>query len=178
MVDNFFTCLVNMDGSGLMKLLHPDFTDEDEEGKTSYSEMQVMCGELDDMRRVMERALVPGASLLDVMTAVFAIDGEKLDDETRRMIKEAENTEEGKKVRDESVAAIKEVKKIARQEVTDEQQTLKINSLKINGQNAKLAFTVMVDEKCEYNYWDLTKVDGKWLIKKSRSTSKADAEAE
>ena len=54
-----------------------------------------------------------------------------------------------------------------------EAKTVKIDSIKIDGNTARMIFTVTVDGVLEYNVWDLVKVDGKWLMKKTRSSKSA-----
>ncbi len=170
-ISDFFQATADMNGAGIMKLLHAEFTEEDASGVSGYAEMKQACADLDAMRKVIDKATAPGATLQDVIAAVFAIDGETLDKDTIDTIKKIENTAEGEKLLKESVAAIREMKKVYRQETEKERDSVKIVSVKVNGGNARMIFTVQAEEKTEYNIWDMVKVDGRWLLKKAKSTT-------
>jgi hypothetical protein len=169
-LDDFFTCIAGFDGTGVMKLLHTEFVDEDDEGKAGYDEMKEYCGHLDMMGSVLKKTTAPDATLLDVVTGIFSIQEEKLTDDKIKAVKEMENTPEGKKLKAEYVSALQEMKKMSIEETMAEARSVKIDSIKIDGNTARMVFTVTVDGVLEYNVWDLVKVDGRCLLKKTRSS--------
>ena len=170
-ISDFFQATADMNGAGIMKLLHAEFTEEDASGVSSYAEMKQACADLDAMRKVFDKATAPGATLQDVISALFAIAGETMDKDNPDIIRKIENTAEGKKLLKESVAAVMEMKKIYRQKTEKERDSVKIISVKIDGTNARAIFTVQTEGKTEYNIWDMVKVDGRWLLKKAKSTT-------
>jgi hypothetical protein len=95
---------------------------------------------------------------------------EKLTDDKIKAVKDMENTPEGKKLKAEYVSALQEMKKMSIEETMAEARSVKIDSIKIDGNTARMVFTVTVDGVLEYNVWDLVKVDGRWLLKKTRSS--------
>lgn len=172
-LDDFFSCIAEFNGTGVIKLLHPEFVDEDDEGKADFEEMKEYCGQLDMMGRVFKKATAPDATLLDVVMGIFSLQEEKLTDDEIAAVKALENTPEGKKLKAEYVSALQEMKKMSIEETMAEAKTVKIDSIKIDGNSARMVFTVTVDGVLEYNVWDLVKVDGKWLLKKTRSSKSA-----
>jgi hypothetical protein len=62
-----------------------------------------------------------------------------------------ENTPEGKKLKAEYVSALQEMKKMSIEETMAEARSVKIDSIKIDGNTARMVFTVTVDGVLEYN---------------------------
>ena len=130
------------------------------------------------MRDIITRASDPDASLLTVVTAVFELYPELMDDESIAVINDLEKTGQGRELRDKTRETLNSFMDIYKDSCDKELKSLKIESVAITGENAKMFHTVQDSEgKMLRTESDLVKVNGKWLFIKQTVTEISGSES-
>lgn len=162
-------CQMEMNGTQMLALYHPAYTENDSEGKSiSYAELKEETAELDAMRKVIEKATLPDADLLAIVTAVFVLNESELTPELRASISELQNSAEGKKLAAESAKTLEEIRRIYLESVEDVWKSCKILSVTVEKDSARINCRMKnsnIDRLADYTF-DLIRVNDKWLIKK------------
>ena len=161
-----------MDVRGVLTLCHPEYVEVAADGeKFTYSSLQEMIPEYENMRKAILKGTAPGAGLLDVICAIAALDDDQVTDDVIKLCREMENTQDGKKLLEESRKALSAMHKEYLAHVDKESSSVEIQSVSIDKDNAVLIFSAIGADsgKKEETTLKMVKVDSKWLIKESIS---------
>ena len=160
---------MEMNGSQMLTLYHPAYSETDSEGKNiSYAELKEEMAELDAMRKVIEKATLPDADLLSIVSAVFVLNESELTPELRASISELQNSAEGKKLASESAKTLEEIRRIYLESVEDVWKSCEVLSVIVEKDSARINCRMKnsnIDRLADYTF-DLIRVNDKWLIKK------------
>lgn len=161
-----------MDVRGVLTLCHPEYVEIAADGeKFTYSSLQEMIPEYENMRKAILKGTVPGAGLLDVICAIAVLEDEQVTDDIVKICREMGNTPDGKKMLEEAQKALSAMHKEYLAYMDKESRSVKIQSVNVEKESAVLIFTAIGADsgKMEETTLKMVKVDGKWLIKESIS---------
>ena len=159
-----------MNGSAILELLHPAYVEIDAEGnKKEYAQIKDEMLQLDAMRKVITQATMPEASLLDIVSAVFAMSQNEMTPELRETINSLENSVEGKKLAAESAKILSDIHSMYLESERKMWAGSEVISVKVDKESAQLVFKIKAQdsERIDECTLDMEKVNGKWLVKKS-----------
>lgn len=159
---------LEMNGTQMLTLYHPSYTEVDADGKRiSYAELKEEMAELDAMRKVITKATLPEATLLEIVSAVFVMNESEITPELRETINEVQNHADGKKLAAESAKTLEEIHKIYIDSVEDFWKSCEIVSVAVEKESAQMVYRMKdPDGKTILEYTvDLIKINNKWLIK-------------
>ena len=172
-----YECFRDMEPDKLLEMIHGDYVFTDYDGnKMTIAEVKENIESVKKMRDIITQASDPKASLLTVVTAVFELYPGIMDDESIAVINDLEKTGQGRELRDKTRETLSSFMGIYRDSCDRELKSLKVESVTITGDNAKMFHTVQDSEgKMLRTESDLVKVNGKWLfIKQTVSEISAD----
>ena len=161
--------IINGTFDRILPFIHKEFQHKDSNGKTlDYAKVQRLAA----VYRSWQKASKPTASLADIMEFAMFVQGQEFDSSMRKEFDAIEGTDKGKELKAQyqmmiGVAGMK--LKAERAKMAAAWKTFKIISVTVQGNTAKLIYEMKDTEtpKTERSEWDMVKVNGKWLIKKS-----------
>lgn len=172
-------CLREFDIAGAMAFIQiPDYEYTDADGsKTGAEELQEDMAQLADMGRVLSITARSEATLLELVAAVFAMNSDELDSETRALISEVADTDGGRKLADESRRTLSDMLTEYQNQMDEKIRSYRVVSVAVDGNKAQLVYTIrQSDETVERITAELVKgSDGRWKIVKQRAAG-VDAE--
>ena len=167
--EDYRKAFINFDKNKILSFVHPDYEEISPEG------IKIDLAVAEKFATLTELALKDQLSLSDIMELTSIAKGLPYSDEMRKNAENLEKTEEGKKI----MAAMTPVVRMLQQKAKDmlkgfaaDWETFKLISCTVNGDNAKLIFSMRNSMKnvVERIECDWVKVNRKWLIKKSISS--------
>lgn len=165
LLNDSYTCLLEKNPDKLLSMLHPEYVLIQNNEKSSLDDVKRIVDDMKKMYDIIERASAPDASLKTVIEAVFEICPGIIDEDSAGVIDGLENTEQGRELRDKAKETLKSFDRIYRETLEKEMESLKIESVAVTGDKAKLIHTVKdADGKNVRGESWLIKVNGKWLF--------------
>ena len=166
--EDYRKAFFNFDKNKIFSFVHPDYEEISSEG------IKINFAVAEKFARLTELALKDQLSLSDIMELTSIAKGLPYSDEMRKNAENLEKTEEGKKI----MAAMTPIVLMLQQKAKDmlkgfaaDWETFKLISCTVNGNDAKLIFTIRNSMKNTFERieCDWVKVNGKWLIRKTVS---------
>ena len=166
--EDYRKAFFNFDKNKILSFVHPDYEEISSEG------IKINFAVAEKFARLTELALKDQLSLSDIMELTSIAKGLPYSDEMRKNAENLEKTEEGKKI----MAAMTPIVLMLQQKAKDmlkgfaaDWETFKLISCTVNGNDAKLIFTIRNSMKNTFERieCDWVKVNGKWLIRKTVS---------
>ncbi len=180
-IPQFQRCLREFDiAGGLGFICQQEYEYIDADGnKSDFSDLQEELTRLAAMGKVLSVTAKPEATLLELVSAVFAMNSDELDQETKALVSSVAATAEGRKLAEESRRTLADMLETYHRQRDEWLDGFTVVSVAIEGNTARLIYTVSLrDERPERVTAVLQKgSDGKWRIRQQRAVyAEADGE--